>query len=649
MTRNPLLIGCFLLVARTAAPAGAQTADSLRIYYVGKPVGWERYDVSTRADTTLLTADFSYVDRGRRIHLQSTLAAGVDYTPWRFEVARVTDTARVVLARVDLNARRFIVTQQGQVAMLGVPRFAFTLSPFTPTSQHLALIRYWRDHGRPDSIDIVPGRPSLRVAVRESGSDTVRSGGRVTTFTRYTIDGETWGREYVWLDASDHLAMFAAADGGLSTKAIRAELMPAAPRMLQIASDAAIHDLVAMSAQAARLASGPMALVGATLVDATGRPAVENSIIVVRNGRIEAAGPAGSTRVPRDAKRIDVRGKTIVPGLWDMHSHLHQIEWLSVYLAAGVTTVRDMGNELPFVTALRDASASGRAVGPRILLAGLIDGPGPNAFGAMSAATPAEGRAIVRQYHALGFQQMKLYDLLPADVVGAVCAEAHKLGMTVTGHIPRSVTLLAAVDSGMDHVAHLPIRGDPQSDSVHRMIEHLRARGTVVDPTASWGEIGGHSKAEPLESFQPVTAHLPAAFIQSRADAWGQNVDTTTAHARLARTLTIIGELHAAGVPIVAGTDEGVPGFSVYREMELYARAGMSPMDALRSATALPAKAMRMDAEVGTLEPGKRADLVVLDANPLENISNIRQVHWVMARGTLYDPASLWRVGGFRP
>ena len=646
--RQLIRIAPLLLLALAASPVAAQT-DSLRIYYVGKPVGWEHYDVSTRGDTTSLTADFSYVDRGRRIHLQSNLAAGVDYTPRRFEVARVSDTARIVTARVDLNASRFIVTQQGRVATLGVPRFAFTLSPFNPTSQHLALIRYWRAHGRPDSIDILPGTPPLRVAVRSSGRDTVTLGGHVTTLTRYTIDGETWGREYAWLDASDRLAMFAAADGGLSTKAIRAELVPAEARMLQIASDAAIHDLIAMSKSATRLASGPLALVGATLVDATGRPAIERSVVVVRDGRIAAAGPEASTPIPSNAKRIDVSGKTIVPGLWDMHSHLHQIEWLPVYLGAGVTTVRDMGNELPFVTALRDASASGRAVGPRILLAGLIDGPGPNAFGAMSAATPEEGRAIVRQYHALGFQQMKLYDLLPADVVGAVCAEAHKLGMTVTGHIPHSVTLLAAVDSGMDHVAHLPIRGDPQSDSVHRMIEHLRARGTVVDPTASWGEIGGHSKAEPLESFQPVTRHLPAAFIQSRAGAWGQNVDTATAHARLARTLTIIGELHAAGVPIVPGTDEGVPGFSVYRELELYVRAGMSPMDALRSATAVSAKAMRVDSDLGTIEPGKRADLLVLDANPLENISNIRQVHWVMAGGTIYDPASLWRIGGFKP
>ena len=236
-------------------------------------------------------------------------------------------------------------------------------------------------------------------------------------------------------------------------------------------------------------------------------------------------------------------------------------------------------------------------------------------------------------------------------MVGAICDEAHKLGMTVTGHIPTSLTLLAAVDSGMDQVAHLPIRGDPRSDDLKQMIEHLRARGTVIDPTESWGEIGGHSTAEPLQSFQPVTSASAAAVRADSAlpDGASATVDPETAHARLARSLAVIRALHAAGVPIVAGTDEGVPGFSVYREIELYVSAGMSPMDALRAATAVSAKAMRLDREVGTIEPGKRADLLVLDANPLDDISNIRRVRSVMTGGVFYDSATLWRVAGFTP
>lgn len=635
------------------AALAAQTAvDSLRIFYVGRPVGWE-VDTIVRGNArdagVTLASDFSYVDRGRRIHTTSTMIAGSDYTPRTLDVFRASDTSRTPLVAVRFDGRSATITRNGAQTSVVLPARAFALSQYTPVAQHLALIRYWKAHGRPDTIAIVPGNPN-RVAIRLAGSDMVDVGNGRASLDRYTIDGVVWGREYLWVDGDDRLAMFASAAGGLSTKAIGARYLPSETQLMDIASRSAISDLQTSSKRATVTAAGTIAIVGATLVDGTGRPAVSNAVVVTRGGKIVAAGPAAAVAIPKDARRVDATGKTIIPGLWDMHAHLHQQEWLPVYLAAGVTTVRDMGNELPFITGLRKATADGSIRGPRIVAAGLIDGPGPNAFGAYSASTPEEGRTIVRMYHSLGFEQMKLYSLLSPAVVGAVCDEAHKLGMTVTGHIPNSLTLLAAVDSGMDHVAHLPLRGDPATDTTLRAtIAHLKAKGTVVDPTESWNEIGGHSTAEPLESFQPVTSHVPATFMQFRVANWGANVDTATAHKRLAGTLAIIGALYNAGVPIVAGTDEGVPGFSVYREMELYVKAGMTPMDALRSATAVPAKAMRLDGETGTIEPGKRADLLVLDANPLDDISNVRRVRSVMQAGAMYDPASLWRIAGFIP
>jgi imidazolonepropionase-like amidohydrolase len=325
-----------------------------------------------------------------------------------------------------------------------------------------------------------------------------------------------------------------------------------------------------------------------------------------------------------------------------------QMEWAPVYLAAGVTTVRDMGNVNDFIVPFRATVDSGLALGPRMLLAGLIDGGGPDAFGAENAATPDEGRAVVRRYHALGFEQVKLYSLLRPDVVSAIAAEAHRLGMTVTGHVPASLSLQAAVDSGMDQVAHLPIRGDAASDSVRRQIAHLRAKGTVVDPTVSWGELLQHSTAEPVAAFQPGVARLPPVLAQRIAAMGVAGIDTGTAHARLARTLGVIRALHEAGVPVVAGTDEGVPGFSVYREIELYAAAGMTPMEALRAATAVGAKAMGIADRVGTLERGKLADLVVIDGDPLARISDVRRVELVMKGGVLYRSADVWRAIGFR-
>ncbi len=668
--RRDLIVFMFVFAAFSSTLSAQTTSDSLRIYYVGRPVGWETYTLTHTAKDAQLAADWSYVDRGRRIHTTAAAQYAADYSPRTLKVDRFNDTTRTPALDVTVDGKHATVVRNGATATVELPSVAFPISQYTPVSQHLALLRYWKAHGSPASLSVFPGDPLNPVKIKQQGVDELTAGGRRIQLTRYSIDGVVWGIEYAWLDVDGRLAMFTSAAGGLSTKTVRAELMPQYDGLMAIATRAAMHDLEAISLSATPLSisartgiqdlgkptsakpvpKGKIALVGATLIDGTGGAPIPDATIVVADGLIVAAGPSATTRVPLDAKSFDVRGKTIVPGLWDMHAHLHQIEWLPAYIAAGVTSVRDMGNELPFVLALRAEVDSGRVNGPHIHMAGLVDGDGPNAFGAFSATTPAEGRAIVQKYHAFGFEQMKLYDLLSPGVVSAICDEAHNLGMTVTGHLPRALSVTAAVDSGMDQFAHLPVRGDPQSDSTKKVIAFLRAHGTVIDPTESWNEIGGHSRDESVQAFQPVLQHLPPPFVQFRVANWGSaTIDTATAHSRLQRSLATIRALHEAGVPIVAGTDEGIPGFSVYREMELYVMAGFSPMDALRAATAVPAAALRMDKEVGTIEAGKHADLLVLDKSPLDDISNIRTSRYVMHDGRLFENAALWKVAGFTP
>lgn len=320
-----------------------------------------------------------------------------------------------------------------------------------------------------------------------------------------------------------------------------------------------------------------------------------------------------------------------------------------MYLAAGVTTVRDMGNELEFVTALRDAIASRRALGPRLLLAGLVDGGGPNAFGVVYAATPDEAKQAIAKYHGAGFQQIKIYSLVTPSIVEALCAEAHRLGMTVTGHVPNGMTIEQAAAAGMDHIAHLAIRGEAGSDEVNRTIAFLRERKTVIDPTQSWNELLGHAAGTPIAAFQPGVTKIPAPLNRVFSSAGAAGIDPATSRARLERGLRIVKALHDAGVPVVVGTDEGIPGHSVHREIELYVEAGLTPMAALRAATIVPARAMKLDAELGTIERGKRADLVVLNANPLDAIRNIRSVRWTISDGRVYDAPALWKSVRFQP
>ena len=630
-------------------PATA-VADSLRILYIGRPAGWEHYELSPTDGGMKLTSDYDWVDRGRRNHTQLTLTTGKDYALKTFETVRITDTSRTVTASVEIDGTRARVTRNGKAAEVPVPEVAYAVSSYFPTAQHLALIRYWQSHGSPKTLAVVPGDPNP-LTIRKRGVDTVGSGANRVVLTRYTIDGAMWGINYLWLDGEGRLAMFATGGGaGLSFKTVRAALMPLRDQLMQVATRAQMAELLDITSRTKPVAEGKLALVGATLVDATGSPAVPNVTVVVDHGRIVAAGPSASTPVPPGARRIEVAGKTIIPGLWDSHAHLHQIEWIPTYIAAGVTTVRDMGSEWPLLVAMRKAIRAGTVTGPNLFFAGLIDGPGLQGFGEFSAGTPEEGRALVRRYHQLGFEMIKIYMALAPEVTAAICDEAHKQGMRCTGHVPNSMDLHEAIDAGMDQIAHFPVRGDLTTDDGKKQIAHFLAKKTVFDPTASWGEIGGKSAQEPMENIQPVLQHLPRPLLQEHVASLGQSPsDTATSHARLARMLANIKAAHDAGVPIIAGTDEGIPAYSVYRELELYVKAGFTPMDALRSATAVAAQAMRVDKDMGTVETGKRADLLILDANPLENISNVRTVRFVMKDGRMFDSAALWTAAGFVP
>jgi len=389
-------------------------------------------------------------------------------------------------------------------------------------------------------------------------------------------------------------------------------------------------------------------LSGATVIDGTGRPPIVGANVVIQGGRIAAVGPAADVTPPEDFPIVDVRGATILAGLWDMHAHASQTDWALPYLAGGVTTIRDMGGEEIFLREFRDAIASGAALGPRMLLAGLIDGPGPQAFGAVTAETPQQARTIVRRYHDEHFDQIKIYDLVTPDIVKVITEEAHALGMTVTGHVPRGMTAQSAVEAGFDQLAHMRITGQPGSDSVKAQIAFFKEHGTVMDPTQSWNELGGHASATAIESFQPGVARLPLTLRRTFASMTASNGDPAAIHARLLQSLQLVHEAQQAGVPVVAGTDKGVPGFSVQRELELYVEGGITPMEAIQAATIVPARVMKLDNDTGTVETGKRADLVILSANPLEKISNIRTATMVVANGRLYRSDDLWKAAGYR-
>jgi imidazolonepropionase-like amidohydrolase len=514
------------------------------------------------------------------------------------------------------------------------------------------------------------------VRIEHRGQDTVVLNGKSIQLDRYLVYGIVWGREALWLDARHRLIALVGIDAEFDHfESVRDGYESLLPTLVASAGKDGMAALAALGRGLPGTRAPKLALVGATLVDGTGAPPMADTTIIIEGQRISAVGPSSQIAIPEDATQIDVHGKTILPGLWDMHAHFEQVEWGPVYLAAGVTTVRDCGNEFDFITAVRDAIRDGNGLGPRILMAGLVDGSGPLALGIQRVDNPEQARDSVARYHAAGFAQMKIYSSMTRDNVAAVAREAHTLGMSVTGHIPEGMTLQEGIDAGMDQVNHISyvleamipegampplsqrlerarVRAsvDVNSERAKNVVRFLKEHNIVVDPTVAVFELQSASSAKPYASFEPGVARVAQELGVVFADPVQPPSDPLPAlrNVILEKELEIIGALHKAGVTIVAGTDQAVPGFSLYRELELYVQAGFTPMEAIQAATVVPARVMRLDQDLGTVQVGKIADLIVLGRNPIESINNIRSVERVVVEGALYETGPLWRAVGFK-
>jgi imidazolonepropionase-like amidohydrolase len=494
---------------------------------------------------------------------------------------------------------------------------------------------------------MLPGDPHGQIVVAFRGEEPVRAGARTIRLRRYSVDGVVWGRETVWVDEQGAFAALVSRIHILPLEAVREDLAEALPALQDSAVRDRMADLTAFAVATPPLAQGEFALVGGRIITGAEEPPIDDGVVFVRDGRIVSVGSRATMTGRPGVQVIDVRGKTIIPGLWDMHAHASQIEWAPAYLAAGVTSIRDMGGESRFLTAFRDTIASGKGLGPRVELAGLVDGPGEGGFGTVVAATPAEGRTIVDRYRVAGFRQIKLYSLLQPDVVAAIVSRAHEHGMTVTGHVPGALGLENAVQAGMDQIAHLSVRGAPGAPETDRVIKLLASRGVVIDPTQAWGELLGRPANVPAGTIEPGMDLAPYALAANYRSVG--NAPRSQAASPGPRGPSILKVLRDEGVPIVAGTDGAVPGYSLWRELELYVNAGFTPLQAIQSATSVPARALGLEADTGTITAGKRADLVVLDADPLADISAVRRTRFVITNGRLYEASPLWLLAGFRP
>ncbi len=652
----------FILLGAFCIAMHANEHGQLKLYFLQNPVGQETYDLAVSANELVLQSSFGYTERQSAIHLDATLRMKSDGTPMQF-------TAEGKSYRPFSVHARFLAELDGKAASVGdgkltnrvpLPARYFTISGYAPFAVQMMLVRYWNGHGKPERLPQFPaGTPDSDILINVAGQDTISVNGRAVHLTRYSIRNVVWGRESLWMNDSGEIAAATTYAGGLPLEAVRPEYAGALKQLMDVAVTDRLNESAALKHSLRPLAEGVFAISGAVLIDGTGRPPIPDAVVIVRNGVIAAAGSSHDLVLPRNLLVIRASGQTLLPGLWDMHAHFAQTEWGPTYLAAGITSARDCGNEFEFITRERDALSIGKVLGPRLLLAGLVDGSGPKTFGSIWADTPEQGRAVVARYKAAGFVQMKIYDWIQPDVLRAIAAEAHRQGMTVTGHVPRSMTAIEGVGAGMDQINHIgsvfqAVRGsgtgplDLNSPAAIKAIRFFRDHGTVVDPTLSWNELLSRPMNFDISSFEPGFAKAPymlSSLIETAGTPAAKTLQSTQFH----EMLQLVKALYSAGVPIVAGTDKGIPGHSLHRELELYVEAGIPPSAVIRLATAGAARAMGVANQLGTVAVGKRADLILVQGNPLEDFSALRKVSRVVTNGQMYDTGALWRSVDFRP
>lgn len=426
-----------------------------------------------------------------------------------------------------------------------------------------------------------------------------------------------------------------------------------------------------------------LAFTHVTVIDMTGAPPKRNMTVLVTGNRITNISRLNRLRLPPGAQIIDAGGKFLIPGLWDMHVHFTRFDTtFPLFIANGVTGVRNMGGELDELLRWRAEVASGKIVGPRIVACGpIVDGPQPAAHGpTIVVKDAAEARAAVDMLKQRGADCVKVYDRLPRDAYFAIIDEAKKQGLPVVGHVPLSITSVEASDAGQKSIEHLgsilessstleselfkeerssepitpsdfprriAVRGARMLDTYNerradQIFAHFVKNKTWQVPTLEfkWAQtfIDDLSrKADDRLRYIPETdqqwwgptknffaRYRTPEYISFRKRLWQKELD-------------MVGATHRAGVPFMAGTDLSgayvFPGFSLHHELELLVQAGFTPMQALQTATRNPAVFLGELTSQGTIETGKLANLVLLEANPLTDIRNTQRINAIVLNG----------------
>lgn len=441
-----------------------------------------------------------------------------------------------------------------------------------------------------------------------------------------------------------------------------------------------------------RLTAQTLTITNATVVDVSTGTLRRATTVVIDGKRITSVGPASST-APRPGRIVDAKGMYVIPGLWDMHTHAY-FGWssdfgdtyvLPLFIANGITGIRDMGSDLDAVLRARREVAAHRLVGPRMIVSGpMLDGPQVTFSSSLAIKTPDDGRHAVDSLKAKGVDFIKIQSGVPRDAYLAIAAEAKKVGIEFEGHVPDAIRASEAVANGQrtfEHLIGIFEASTPNEDSFitrkygagkdtaankslaafldqydaarEANIIQLLAKNSVWQcPTLYWER--GQWLVDVVDfTKDPDLAYTPRTWVDKKYPSMQKSIlgslgtDPLGVRRKFVdHELDIVRKLHAAGVPFLAGTDtpagvDVTPGISLHLELQRFVAAGFTPLQALQTATINPARFLGKVSEYGSVEAGHVADLVILRANPLEDIANTRSIAGVVADGRYWAPADI--------
>lgn len=662
---------CLSLALFLAGPAAA--AETIR--YVALVDGGIKAgeQVVRKDDDGTTRVDFIFKDNGRGPELKEEYRLAADGTYSQYRVtgtstygAKVEET----FSRTGDNAQWKSTSDQGRQQVSGTALYS-TLGG-TPEGFSVAMSALAkRSDGK------LPLIPSGTLTVRKVADAEVSHGSEKRTVQLVAMTGVGLTPAFVWSTNGDNPRLFAFIYPGflqLIEEGWESSAMALETRQKQAESEV----LLGMEQRLAHPLAGTTLIRNARVFDSEKAALGAASDVLINDGKIVSISNSGGAEPATVDNLIDAGGKVLLPGLFDMHAHFGPWDG-GLHLAAGVTTIRDMGNDNNTLQQLMAQLSEGKLLGPSVVPAGFIEGEsGMSARNGFVIKNLDEAKKAVDWYADHGYPQVKIYNSFPKDILRQTAAYAHQRGLRVSGHIPAFMRAQDAVDQGYDEIQHinqvmLNFFVTPETDTrtlerfylvakktagldfdskpVQDFIALLARKQIVIDPTLATFEFLHQRQGELSPIVADVADHLPPDIQRSRRVGEMNIPDEATAALytkSFDKLVEFVGRMYKAGVPIVAGTDE-ISGFTLQRELELYVKAGITPAQALQIATWNGAKYTRTSEDRGSVAVGKRADLILVDGDPTVNIADIRKVALVIKQGKAYYPSEIDEALGIKP